>query len=189
MSSEEMSSEEMSSEEMDDDSMTEEESSMDEEMAEAEDSSEEMMLPSWQQLSVTNARTGASFSLADFHGKTVFVEPMATWCGNCRRQLSNVREAQQQLNSDDVVFVALSVETNLSDSDLANYAENEGFDWVFAVSSADLVRELVGEFGQSITNPPSTPHFIIRPDGSTTDLVTGIEPAADIAAQITAAQG
>jgi len=32
-------------------------------------------LPAWQQLPITNARTGDSFTLADFAGKTVFVEP------------------------------------------------------------------------------------------------------------------
>ncbi|KPK07150.1 MAG: hypothetical protein AMJ56_13680, partial [Anaerolineae bacterium SG8_19] len=41
--------------------------------------------PAWQQLTLTNARTGETFTLADFGGQTVFVEPMATWCSNCRR--------------------------------------------------------------------------------------------------------
>jgi thiol-disulfide isomerase/thioredoxin len=146
-------------------------------------------LPAWQQLPITNARTGDSFTLADFAGKTVFVEPMATWCGNCRRQLTNVREAREQLASDDVVFIALSVETNVDDTKLANYADGEGFEWLFAVLTPELLRELAGEFGQTITNPPSTPHFVIRPDGTNTELVTGIEPAGDILAQIAAAQG
>ena len=92
------------------------------------------------------------------------------------------------MGGDDVVFVALSVETNLSDGDLVAYADGAGFDWTFAVLSPELLRELAGEFGQTVTNPPSTPHFIIRPDGTTTDLVTGIEPAADIINQITAIQ-
>jgi thiol-disulfide isomerase/thioredoxin len=145
--------------------------------------------PLWQQLPLTNARTGETFTLADFAGKTVFVEPMATWCGNCRRQLTNVGEAKQQLASDDVVFIALSVETNIDDATLAQYADGAGFDWTFAVLSAELLGELANEFGRVITNPPSTPHFIIRSDGASTDLVTGIEPAGDILAQIAAAQG
>ena len=145
--------------------------------------------PAWQQISLTNARTGVSFTLADFEGKTVFVEPMATWCGNCRRQLTNVREARQQLASDDVVFVGLSVETTISDAELANYADGEGFEWLFAVLTPELLSELAGEFGRAIANPPATPHFVIRPDGSSTDLVTGIEPAAQLIAQITSAQG
>lgn len=143
----------------------------------------------WQQIALTNARTGESFTLADFAGQTVFVEPMATWCPNCRRQLTNVKDAKQQLASDDVVFVALSVETNIDDATLANYADEAGFDWLFAVVTPEMLQQLAGEFGQTIANPPATPHFVIRPDGTYTELVTGIEPAGQIISQITAAQG
>lgn len=170
-----------------------EETSSEENTAESgEDSSAQapsVERPAWQQLSIDNARTGESFTLADFAGKTVFVEPMATWCGNCRRQLTNVRDARAQLDSDDVVFIALSVETNIDNTRLANYADDEGFEWLFAVLTPELLRELAGEFGQTITNPPSTPHFVIRPDGTSTELVTGIESAGDILAQIISAQG
>ena len=145
--------------------------------------------PAWQTLALTNARTGESFTLADFAGKTVFVEPMATWCTNCRRQLSNVRDARSQLAADDVVFVGLSVETAIADATLASYANDAGFDWLFAVVTPELLREMAGEFGQTIANPPATPHFIIRADGTTTELVTGIEPTGQIVAQIEAARG
>lgn len=147
-----------------------------------------MALSAWATLPLVNARTGETFTLADLSGKTLFVEPMATWCTNCRRQLTNVREAQAQLG-DNVVFIALSVETNLTPADLAQYADKEGFDWLFAVMSPEILRELSAEFGQTIANPPSTPHFLILPDGSTTDLVTGIEPASDLVQRIQAAEG
>lgn len=161
-----------------------------EEMAD-DDSMDESMAsdrPAWQQLALTNARTGESFTLADFEGRPVFVEPMATWCTNCRQQLTNVREAKQQLANDDVVFVALSVETNIDDATLASYADGSGFDWLFAVITPELLGQLAGEFGQTIANPPATPHFIIRPDGTYTELVTGIEPAGQIVSQINAIQ-
>jgi thiol-disulfide isomerase/thioredoxin len=145
--------------------------------------------PAWQQLALTNARTGESFTLADFAGKTVFVEPMATWCSNCRSQLTHVKGARAQLAADDVVFVGLSVETAIDDATLASYADGAGFDWLWAVVTPEMLQALAGEFGQTIANPPATPHFIIRPDGSTTDLVTGIEPAEQIVAQIEAARG
>ncbi|MFN2190379.1 MAG: peroxiredoxin family protein [Candidatus Promineifilaceae bacterium] len=166
-----------------------------EESAENAEESEDMTSavdgPAWWTLPLTNARTGETFALADFQGKTVYVEPMATWCGNCRSQLRNVREAKDQLADENVIFVALSVETNISAGELANYADNEGFDsdWTFAVLSPELLREIAAEFGQSITNPPSTPHFLIRADGTPTGLVTGIDSAGDIINQITAAQG
>jgi peroxiredoxin len=173
---------------MADESMAEEDEAAetDEEMAE-EDTAPSAARPAWQQLPLTDARTGETFTLADFAGKAVFVEPMATWCSNCRRQLHNVSTAMRQIDTESVVFVALSVETNISAEQLAAYAENEGFDWTFAVATPELIQALVGEFGQAITNPPSTPHFVIRPDGSSTELVTGIEPSGAIASQIEAA--
>lgn len=142
--------------------------------------------PAWQSLAITNARSGETFSLADFEGQTVFVEPMATWCGNCRRQLNNVGEAKEQLAGEDVVFVALSVETNIDNSTLADYADSAGFDWIFAVATPELLQGLAEDFGRGIVNPPATPHFIIRADGTTSDLVTGIEPAGQIVSQIVA---
>ncbi|MDX1995295.1 MAG: hypothetical protein SF029_23125 [bacterium] len=33
----------------------------------------------WTRLPLTDARTGQTFTLADFAGKTVFVHPMARW--------------------------------------------------------------------------------------------------------------
>ncbi len=147
------------------------------------------VLPVWQTLLLSDARTGEPFALADFKGRTVFIEPMATWCSNCRRQLTNVQAARQVLNSDDVVFIALSVETNIDDPTLASYANKAGFDWVFAVMTPELLRQMVDVFGQSITNPPATPHFIIQPDGRFTELVTGVETADQLISKIQAAQG
>ncbi|GIK55441.1 MAG: TlpA family protein disulfide reductase [Chloroflexi bacterium] len=159
---------------MSDDAMmeeTEDETMMEEDMAD----DAMMPKPAWQTIVLTDVRTGQAFTLADFAGKTVFVETMATWCSNCRRLLSNVATARSQMAGEDVVFIALSVETNISDAALADYTEQTGFDWTFAVASPEMLQELAAAFGQSITNPPSTPHFVIRPNGSYTDLATGIK--------------
>ena len=201
MMDESMDDEEMMDESMDDEMMSDE--SMDEDMAMSdheegmaeleetmedadamsEDMSDDMMsdLPLWMTSELTNVRTGETFTLADFAGKTVFVEPMATWCTNCRQQLGNVAEARAQLaDNEDVVFVSLSVETTISNDDLANYTNDTGFDWTFAVVTPEVLVSLADTFGQSVTNPPSTPHFIIRADGSTTDLTTGFEGPTEL---------
>jgi thiol-disulfide isomerase/thioredoxin len=193
MAAEEMASDEMASDPMaaEDGSMAEHsDQAMDDEMAAgAEEMAMSEDLPAWQTLSLINARTGEPFTLADFAGQTVFVEPMATWCTNCRRQLGNVKEAYAQLASQDVVFVALSVETTIDDTTLANYADEAGFDWLFAVLSPEMLQELAAEFGQTIANPPSTPHFVIRPDGTVFSFRTGIESTEQIVDQIQLAQG
>ncbi|MBW4438310.1 MAG: TlpA family protein disulfide reductase [Pleurocapsa minor GSE-CHR-MK-17-07R] len=146
-------------------------------------------LPAWQTLPLTDARTGATFTFADYAGQTVFVEPMATWCTNCRAQLGNVASAREQLAGQGVVFVALSVETNITATDLAAYADRNGFGWTFAVLTPDMLGALTNAFGFTINNPPSTPHFLIRPDGTATSLITGIESSAQIIEQINAARG
>lgn len=138
---------------------------------------------SWRDLPLTDAKTGDTFSLGDFAGETVYVEPMATWCSNCRQQLGNVREAKAQLG-DEVTFVALSVETTLSADELARYADDQGFDFTFAVMTPEVLRALAAEFGQSVTSPPSTPHFIIHPDGSTSGLLTGSSTPNEIVAVV-----
>ncbi len=159
-----------------------------EEMTEDAMTTEGVERPAWQQIELTDARTGEPFTLAEYGGKTVFVEPFATWCSNCRRQLGNVAQAQAQLG-EDVVFIALSVEANIGDDVLARYADNEGFDLIFAAMPPEMLQELAAIFGQTVSNPPATPHFIIRGDGSVTDLVTGIESADAIVSQILAEQG
>lgn len=199
MMDESMDDEEMMDESMEDDmAMTEHEEGMaelEETMAETDDMTEEMEeemamsdAPAWMSIALTDVRTGETFTLADFAGKTVFVEPMATWCTNCRRQLGNVAAAKAQLgDSEDVVFVSLSVETNIGNGDLADYTEETGFDWVFAVATPEMLISLADTFGQTVTNPPSTPHFIIRPDGTTTDLTTGYEGPEELLQNIEAA--
>lgn len=136
----------------------------------------------WRSLPLTDARTGETFTLAELGG-TVYVEPMATWCSNCREQLKNVQAAHAQLG-EGATFVALSVETNLRSDDLKRYADDQGFSFTFAVMTPELLRALAAAFGQSVTNPPATPHFIIYSDGSTSDLMTGPSPPDAILAAV-----
>ncbi len=172
------------------DTMAEEGQEEGEEMA-GDSESESMAasnLPEWQTIPLTNAATGEQFRLADFQGKMVFVEPMATWCSNCRQQQGHVREAKAQLG-ENVVFIGLSLETSLPPEQLASYAQGNGFDWTYAVLPVDLLTLLADEFGRSITSAPSTPHFLIYPDGSFSELSTGIHSSSEIIAEIESAQG
>jgi thiol-disulfide isomerase/thioredoxin len=143
-----------------------------------------MELLPWQTMALTNTRTGEPFTLADFAGKTVFVETMATWCPNCRQQLTNVKSAAARANPETTVFVAISVETDLPPATLAQYADDNGFDWTFAVATPEMVQALAETFGQTVANPPATPHFLILPDGAHSDLVTGFESGDQILANI-----
>ncbi len=147
-----------------------------------------MERPAWQTIQLTNARSGETFTLADFAGKTVYVEPMATWCPLCRGQQQRVVSVYNDLGQGgDTLFISLSVGENIGDADLAAYAEREGFGWTFAIASPEMMAALSDAFGRVILSPPSTPHFIIYPDGRVSDLTTGSESSDSLRAALTSA--
>lgn len=145
-------------------------------------------LPAWQMVALRNTATGEPFTFADYAGKTVYVHPMARWCTNCRISQGVLRDEvlPQLAGRDDIVFVSVTIETNDTDSNLQTYAQQNGFPWTFAVATPDLLQQWVSTFGNVITNPPSQPHFVIYPDGTTTGLLTGSPSAADVLALLNA---
>ncbi len=139
--------------------------------------------PSWLSLSFTDARTGQPITLASYAGKTVMVEAMAAWCTNCLAQQKQVVQVHQQLG-DSVPIISLDVDSHEDATLLANYAKDKNFTWTFAIASGPLLDALVAQFGRTITNPPSTPIFIISPNGTVSELLTGGHTADDLLAQI-----
>jgi thiol-disulfide isomerase/thioredoxin len=134
----------------------------------------------WGKAELANARTGEPFKIADFAGKPIYVEVFATWCPNCQKQLTAVQEAR--MKTPDVVYIALSVEGDISNEALTMYADDNMFaDIIFAKATPEVLESLVMEFGADITNPPSTPHFFISSTGETSELITGIEDANKLA--------
>ena len=137
-------------------------------------------LADWQTVPLTDARTGEKFTVGDFVGCTVFVTTMATWCPSCGTQLDYVAAAAKELDPDQFVFVAISVETEISDEDLARYADDASFDWRFSVATPDALKTIVDEFGREAILPPSVPHVIVEPDGTYDDLHTGYSKPDEI---------
>lgn len=142
--------------------------------------------PEWTSIPMVDVMSGETFTLADFAGKLVMVHPMATWCSNCRQQQGNIRSAIFELDRDDVVFISMSVESNLEHRRLAEYAENNQFPWTFVVAPTDLLVALTEQFGRTITNPPATPRFFIAADGTVSDLATGLHSTQAIIAELEA---
>jgi len=129
--------------------------------------------PAWQTLPLVNARTGETFTLADFRGKTILIRAIAEWCTNCRAGQRAWRDdVMPAVNSDEVIFISLDSETNNSAESLTSYAENYEFPWLFAVMTPDFQRAATEEFGNVVNVPPSEPQWVIRPDGSFTGILT-----------------
>lgn len=84
-----------------------------------------------------------------------------------------MKSARASIQGDNVVLVAMSVETTVPAANLLAYAKVEGFDWVLAVATPELLRALVDECDRKLANLPATPHFLIHPDGSFSKLAAG----------------
>lgn len=144
--------------------------------------------PEWFELPFTDARTGDQLTLAGFEGKTVVVEMFATWCTNCRRQLNEVAKFYPDIDEENVVYLALGVDPYDDAAKIARYADNSGYEWLFGMSSRELTTALVAHFGRSLTAVSSIPSFIIRPDGTFTELHLGFENVDALKAKIADAQ-
>jgi thiol-disulfide isomerase/thioredoxin len=121
-------------------------------------------------LELVDVRSGESFTLEELSAnKPVLLETMAIWCSSC---LSQQRQVVAAHDLADFHSVGIDVDPNERAPDLAAYSEREGFDWHFAVADRELVRLLTERFGFEVTNPPSTPTFVVS-DGTIRALEFG----------------
>lgn len=124
-----------------------------------------------------DVRSGATFTLGELAAdKPVLVETMAIWCTTCLAQQREVVDAHE---SADFHSVGIDVDPNERAEDLADYAEREGFDWRFAMADAGLVQLLTERYGFGVTNPPSTPTFVVSTEGGIRALEFGRVRSAD----------
>lgn len=120
--------------------------------------------PAWLTLELS-AVDGSTVRLADFAGRPVLIELMATWCASCEKQQDALRDARADLPADTVI-VSLDVDPAGDPGALAGYASERGYDWVFAAASRDLLRALVDAFGVDAINPAASPLVVIDRDGT-----------------------
>jgi thiol-disulfide isomerase/thioredoxin len=119
----------------------------------------------WATATLTDVSNGQSFTIADFAGRTVFVEAMAIWCTNCRAQQGRFTEALARLDPARVAYVALTVDPSEGADDLARYKANRGFTGTYAVAGRDVSAALKSEFGAIVLSPPNVPLITISPNG------------------------
>jgi thiol-disulfide isomerase/thioredoxin len=119
----------------------------------------------WATATLTDVTTGQPFTIADFAGRTVFVEAMAIWCTNCRAQQGRFTDALSQIDPDRVAYVVLTVEPSEGAEDLARYRQSQDFTGTYAVAGKDVSAALRDEFGANVLNPPSVPLITISPAG------------------------
>lgn len=163
--------------------MEKEDSSEEESMMEEKPASEEAMMesPAWISAALTDVRTGQTFSIQDFKGKVVLVEPMAVWCPKCLQQQRQVQALHAQLGDrDDFISIGLGIDPNEDAAKLKDFVENQGFDWLYAVSPSDVSRDLSSLYGANFLNPPSTPMLLVDRHGAVHTLPFGIKSADEL---------
>lgn len=57
---------------------------------------------------------GNEKSLSDFKGKVIFMNIWATWCPPCIAEMPNIQELYNKIDNEDIVFVMLSMDNDLS---------------------------------------------------------------------------
>ena len=100
-----------------------------------------------------NSLDGASFSLNEYKGKTVFINFWATWCKPCLLEMPSIKKAMEILNDKDIVFLFASDE---SVEQIENFKSKH--DYNFNYVKAENTEEL------NIMALPTT--FIFAPDGT-----------------------
>lgn len=99
---------------------------------------------------------GNPVRLQDFAGKYVYIDLWASWCVPCIREIPHLQQLEKQYNSEDIVFVSISLDEDkkawhnkMAELNLS------GHQWELGESRYDKVMNVVG-----------IPHFLLYgPDG------------------------
>ena len=139
---------------------------------------DKMEIP-WFDMMLTDVRTGDAFSIAELAEKPVLIESFAVWCPTCKRQQDKILELHEELG-DSFVSLALDTDPNEDSETVLDYAESNGYTWLFAVSPAELTSAMIDEFGISVVNAPLVPVILFCEDESATLLKRGVKSAKEL---------
>jgi hypothetical protein len=67
---------------------------------------------------------------------------------------------------------------------LKEYTARNGFFWKYAISPAEVSRDISQLYGDQFLNPPSTPMLIVDRHGEVHPLPFGIKSASDLQAAL-----
>ena len=155
------------------------------ETATPEMAGESMMSPAWFGLTLTDVATQESFTINDLKGKVILVEALAQWCPKCLQQQKQVVKLLKLVGeTPDFVILGLDIDPNEDSASLKAYIEENGFTWRYAVTPAEVSREIGNLYGSQFLNPTSTPMLIIDRHGEVHPLPFGIKSAEDLLAAI-----
>lgn len=142
------------------------------EMDSTDDGSDETA--AWRTTELATVRGESQFSI-DALEPPVVVQSFAVWCPKCEQQSREIVDL-----ADSLTVVGLNTDPNEDASKVRQHAEDNGFDWRFAVAPTEMTDSLVDQFGPSVTNAPSTPVIVACGDGTAEFNSGSIESAAEV---------
>jgi cytochrome oxidase Cu insertion factor (SCO1/SenC/PrrC family) len=144
-----------------------------------------MAMPAFFSVALKDVASGTDFTLADFKGKVVLLEPFAQWCPTCLAQQREVVRLRQLVGErEDFVTVGLDIDPNEDAAMLREYLTQHGFDWLYAVAPAEVSSEIGELYGSQYLNPPSAPILLIDRHGVVHPLEAGRKSAESLLAEL-----
>jgi thiol-disulfide isomerase/thioredoxin len=132
----------------------------------------------WRDYELVDTRTGETFRVSDFKGKSVLLETFAVWCPTCLKQQQEVKKMVGS-GGNGVVHISLDVDPNEDEEIVRNHMESNGFKWYSAVAPPEMSQELIDEFGLTVVNAPVAPVILVCEDQSARLLEQrGVKPVA-----------
>jgi len=128
----------------------------------------------WLTTPLTDVTTGEEFVIGEID-EPVFLHPFGEWCSNCRSQQGELADFYDR-RGDEVTLVDITIEEDEGPDLIRSHAEENGFEWRFAVAPEAFTGSLVDDFGTSVTNPPSSPVILRCPSGATRSIPKIIGP-------------
>lgn len=109
-----------------------------------------------------NVSDAPRFKLSDCKGKVVVIQFWATWCGNCVKEMVNLKEVWDTFGSNEH-FEMISLALNGSPQDPSQFVLKKNYDWKQGyLGDWDDSTPVVGDYG--VKSIPRI--FMIAPDGS-----------------------
>lgn len=132
----------------------------------------------WMGMTLTESRTGNTFKLSDYSGKTVILEMMDPGCPVCKDQLAEIKGALDIVGDK---ALAVSVDVGYKGVEAQVYwGDKYGATWSLAQMTKEFGQALIADFGGKIIYPGDTPVIIIDPSGASHVTDPGIKQAATL---------
>jgi thiol-disulfide isomerase/thioredoxin len=136
----------------------------------------------WKNMQLKDAKTQLFFKISDFRGQEVLLESFAVWCPKCKQQQDIFIEFKKK--NPNVVIISLDTDPNEDEARVVEHITRYGYDWQYAVSPAQLTRQLIDEFGLSIVSAPSTPVIVLCADQTAFLTKSGIKSVSELESEI-----